>query len=136
MALINLGTDHGATYELYSLENVGTLNEDLENYFRFGASDHNIDWRIKTELYNGKWEDIVSSIATKWFFEERYSPKTDNWIKETISNAFITHLRNETQARLAYRLHIEPPEFYEIVWEDIILETKNTRWLLHFGWSD
>lgn len=136
IALMNLGADHGPTYALYELENIGNIVDDIENYFKLGTLDQNVNWQVKTDLYDGNWENLVRAKATKWFFEERYSPKVEDWVMTILLETFLRHLKTATQAQSAYRLQTNPAEFYEVVWEDLILEANGKHWLLHFGWSD
>lgn len=136
MALINLGANHEASYRLERIENVGTLNRDLEFHFKNAMLANNADWQIITEQHNGRWEELVKETVEKWFFKQEFSPKVENDTADIIIETLVTHLQNETTAQVGYRLKVTPPIFYEVFWEDIILEADNQRWLLHFGFSD
>lgn len=141
IALLNVGSNHGTDFLLIELDKVGSLHQDLEAYFDSlippSAREANAkDWGIEVEECLGKWEDVIRPGAQKWFFDGRFSPRADQHKADSVIDTFIDLLRQDTKAEWLYRLSITPPVFYQILWDDYVLESGQQRWILHFGLSD
>lgn len=135
-SLLNHGENHEANYRFVELEDMGSLESDIVNYFRGISPLLNLPWSVKTEQYDGQWEELVLGVADTWFFRQQFSPEFDSQKSKKILDALVSFLRSETSATKCYRLNVSPPVFYECFWEDIVLEGRSRRWLLHFGHSD
>lgn len=141
LALLNDGTNHGSSYELVRLPLSDSLIASTSLYFESlttsivqqKPAEH---WNIRTGPINCDWKSHVQKVAKRWFFAQEYSPKVESWVADNVVEYFTSILQPVIGHARLYDLQITPPMWYECVWEDILIDSRNGRWLMHFGFSD
>ncbi len=141
VALYNDGINHGSSYLIEPLPDAGSLDVALAQYFS-AMSLYDVppqpaeEWHIRYEELSGNWTRAIAPVVRRWFFEQDCSPKFDRLIMDNSVNQFMEYLRGVVGDARAFEVDVTPPMWYELVWEDVAIESPTGRWLLHFGFSD
>jgi hypothetical protein len=135
LARMNLGPDHGCTFEIAPLD----LSSDLESAVakhlgKTHAGEPLAGVRFKLGEVQGDGRKTLRKTLTKWFFETEYSPilKEVDQLTEVLE-WFLSQLAFD---KLYSVTMIEYPGFYECAWDDLVLKRGNKAWFLHLGVSD
>lgn len=142
LGLLNCGADHASDYCTSELSAAGDLSEALEAHF--GAVHTSVsppqpaaNWRIQLGPAEGEWKHVLSQLSRRWFFGQLRSPTVnDEWVKDGVVDRFIELVAVELGDVTLQEVHVTPPMFYDLEWQDFALTSERGRWLLHFGWSD
>ncbi len=141
LALLNGGADHGCSYVIERLPDAVSLDASLALYFESMSTSNTPPqqaerWGIRRVTLPADWTELLARAGRRWFFEQDFSPKTDSVVVEEIVRRFLWHLQSVVGDASACSVEVEPPMWYECVWEDFAFESRGGRWLLHFGFSD
>lgn len=143
LALLNDGVNHGSSYTIERLPAAATLDASLALYFAaihtsIAAPQPAEHWGIRAADIADDWAQVLQKSFRRWFFEQEYSPTIDPHIADNVVSQFLQYLRSTVGDAKAFRVTVEPPLWYECVWEDFAFGSRSgaERWLLHFGFSD
>lgn len=92
-------------------------------------------WNIQLSTAN---EDHLVLILKKWFFISstmRGAPK-EGFYRSNAATAFLYALKSAIGQFSTHQIEISPPIWYAMEWDNIALETKDGRYLLHFSHSN
>lgn len=85
---------------------------------------------------NEKWKTYMEKVSWHWFFNQEYSPKTDKWNAELVVEGFTDILQSVVgEHPRIYKLQ-GVKDTFDIVVEEMAIESRKGRWMLHFGFSD
>ena len=136
----NDGVNHGSEYAVYELPDADTLQAALGGYFsQLSTSNSSAQpaekWRIRTRAVHD-CHGALRFAARHWFYDQEYSPDVDPARAEETVSAFVAQLRSVVGQASMHEVHVEPPMWYDCVWQDFAFDAGSRRWLLHLGFSD
>jgi len=140
IAEANEGDNHGSDYSLDSLRPADSMKLALDAYFSAFSTSNSPPqpperWNIRTtELTDAKRQLLAA--AKHWFYELEFSPKVDDEIAEQTLNDFMNRLNSVVASARVFEVNVDPPMWYECVWQDFAFDGASCRWFLHFGFSD
>ena len=141
---LNDGANHGSTYCIEQLPSADSLDVALGLYFSAMYTSRTppqpaASWNIRTTRLADDWESHLTEVAIHWFFRQEFSPRIEDYNDYKVQGAakrFLERLTAIVGASRAFQVETTPPMWYECVWADYAFERGNSRWLLHFGFSD
>ena len=136
----NDGVNHVSDYCLDELPLADSMMRALKSYF--SAMSTSITppqaaerWKIcTTKLTDSR--PRIRTVANHWFYEQEFSPSVDAAAKDRTLNDFMSRLHSVVGASTVFEVQVNPPMWYECVWQDFAFDGNRERWLLHFGFSD
>ena len=136
----NDGTNHGSDYGLVVLPPADSMTHALNAYFSAMSTSNSPPqsperWNIRSaELADAK--SRLLAAAKRWFYELEFSPSVDEATAEQTLNEFMNRLNSIVGTSHVFEVNVDPPIWYECVWQDFAFDGDADRWLLHFGFSD
>lgn len=138
IALINLHTNHGYTFEWNELG----FHEDIPTAYEY-SFDLNVDQNLGDVrvIPLDDWKKELEKACDDWFFEVGYPHhQFDSSVKfdpKHCIHGFITLLSDFFDSHLTvYKVECQPNFWYEAIWGDYIFHSDKRLFLLHFGVSD
>ena len=140
-ALANDGTNHGSSYTIESLPAAASLEKSLAIHFSSLSTSASPslpaeNWQIVVQSLQGSCDQVLTSYFRRWFFNQEFSPKLDDWVQDNIIKAIMCRMELLVGIGHTSKITLCPPMWYECVWEDVAIENGANRWLLQFGFSD
>ena len=135
-----------AAFELETLPPSDDLESALSRYFEdygryrilpareFPAEQ----WNISTVRPVEPPEQTLHDVCEKWFFISSTmstAPK-DYHYRHNVIVTFIDALKSAIGTFSVQIVHVRPPIWYAMEWDNLVLETDQARFLLHFSRSD
>jgi hypothetical protein len=118
------------------LSRQSTLHETLHRYFEGDATE------IKTDAIED-WQGVVRSVFGNWLFEYRdlIAPQAVGSLNcEASQREILDEIMDWISAAIhptaAWKVDVTTKGFYELLWDDIALETTEYIYFLHLGMSD
>lgn len=140
VARANVGGDLSCYYSLGTLPPAESIARSLDAYFSAMKTSNSPPqtpqcWNIRTtELKDPKIQLIAAT--RRWFYELDFSPKVDAVTAERSINEFMKILQTMVGDSRVFEVYVDPPMWYDCDWQDFAFDGGDTRWFLHFGFSD
>lgn len=139
-------SDVYANFELELLPPSTDLESALNRYFEeYGR--HRISparefpaerWNISTTRSAEPPEQTLHDVCSKWFFiSSRMSVVPKNYhYRHNVLVTFIDALKSALSSFSVQTVHIHPPFWYAMEWDNLVLETDEARYILHLSHSN
>ena len=140
IAEANDGMNHGSDYSFVVLPAADSMTLALDAYFSAMSTSYSPPqpperWNIRTtELAEAK--PRLLAAAKHWFYELEFSPTVDDASAKQTLNEFMNGLISIVGTSIVFEVNVDPPMWYECVWQDFAFDGEAGRWFLHFGFSD
>jgi hypothetical protein len=142
IAILNDGVNHVSEYAIYRLKESDSIDDSIAAYFASlytsSTSPKTAEsWHIRCKLIP-EWKNTVGGVFLDWFFRQAFSPN----FKAAEEKAYISTCIDLIEAKMGegkvevYEVFVDPPMWYDCIWQDFIFKSCNGTWLLHLGFSD
>ncbi len=145
IAHLNVGPDHGPSYDVEAVAWKGDLLTSVRGHFCSYSGSTDDAWAVSMRPVE-EGTEALSPLLHRWLFDrhlgapegndaELWRSKMDACVREFLD--MLTGLFGGRPPR-AWKVDARPTDgsFYELVWDDIVLESGEQILLLHVGMSD
>ena len=142
---LNIGMDHAPSYDLEPVPWKGGLAASVQAHFCSypGSQEGSCEVRIRPAEVG---VDVLGPLLRRWLFDKHFGMPAGNdanlwqFKKEACVQEFLDTLTGVFggQAPRVRKVDAHPSDggFYELVWDDVLLENGEELLLLHLGMSD
>jgi hypothetical protein len=146
---LNEGINHVCSYSLEEIPLKGTVDESLATNFEGiwsisgGAQGQQVrrgGWTIsKAEITDG-WEH-VRRLCLEYFFHQEFSPRrpANSTLPDYGVETFVTLLQQWAGGSTVRIFAVDASStnvFYDMVYNDVLIQAQDRLLLFHLGWSD
>jgi hypothetical protein len=142
---LNVGMDHAPSYDVEVVPWKGGLTASVRAHFCSYPGSQEASWEVSI-LPAEEGMDVLGPLLQRWLFDRRFGVpagndanlgqfKKDACVQEfldLLTGLFVGH------APRVWKVDARPTGggFYELVWDDVLLENGEELLLLHLGMSD
>jgi hypothetical protein len=145
--LLNDSTNHSCTYLLTLIPRSGNVEQSLLAHFqgiKGYIGDGNVcaegGWRLSLEAVDD-WRERLRHLLSEWTFGEHFPELLDGqlFVKRNTTEWLLSEfdvLCGQSSA-VGWILTVESERvFYDLIYEDFVLESNGHLYLLHLGFTD
>jgi hypothetical protein len=142
---LNAGLDHAPTYALGEVPSRGDPARSVAAYLGSSPEPGGGTWHVEVQpLAEGM--EALRPLLVRWLFDNHlglpagHEPEIWQAKQENCVNTLLSLLQDLCggQPPRVWKVEARPPEgtFYDLVWDDFLLESGDRLFLLHLGMSD
>jgi hypothetical protein len=142
---LNAGLDHAPTYALDEVPRRGDPAGSVAAYLTSSVESGGSTWQVELQPL-GEGVEALRPFLVRWLFDEHlglpagHEPEIWQVKQENCVNTLLSLLNDLLggQPPRVWKVEARPPDdtFYDLVWDDLLLEGGTGLFLLHLGMSD
>lgn len=138
LARLNDGVNRVSEYYLEPLPAAPTAAAALDLYRQsLGCETKDSSPRLTLRRLDGGWDRHVVPVVRKWFFEQEFSPPFKREFSDPRPEAVEEFCRLLTPVvGTATAFEVTPLAMDALDGAEVLFESSEARWLLHFGFWD